>query len=54
MSNRRTWKITEKEKPRENLASEDDVVFTLPKLQTILENDESEQTQEIKNSKIKD
>ena len=35
------------------MASDDDVVFTLPKLQTILENDESEQRQEIKKQQDK-
>ena len=38
----------EKEKPKENLLPEDDIVFALPKIPEILSNKDFEQKQEIK------
>ena len=46
-------RVIGKEKPKENLAPDKDIVFTLPKLPRIFDNDNFEQKQETKNSKIK-
>ena len=41
-------RVIEKEKPKENLLPEDDIVFALPKIPEILSNEDFEQKQEIK------
>ena len=41
-------RVIEKEKPKENLLPEDDIVFALPKIPEILSNKDFEQKQEIK------
>ena len=46
-------RVIEKEKPKENLVPDEDIVFTLPKLLTILDNDDFEQRQEKNCNKIK-
>ena len=45
-------RVIGKEKPKENLAPDKDIVLTLPKLPRIFDND-FEQKQETKNNKIK-
>lgn len=46
-------RVIGKEKPKENLAPDKDIVLTLPKLPRIFNNDDFEQKQETKNNKIK-
>lgn len=46
-------RVIGKEKPKENLAPDKDIVLTLPKLPRIFDNDDFEQKQETKNNKIK-
>ena len=35
-------RVIEKEKPKENLVPDEDIIFTLPKIPTILDNDDFE------------
>ena len=35
-------RVIEKEKPKENIVSDEDIVFSLPKIPTILDNDNFE------------
>ena len=42
-------RVIEKEKPRENIVPEDDIIFHLPKIPTILDNEDFEEKPEIKN-----
>ena len=41
-------RVIEKEKPRENIVPEDDIIFHLPKIPTILDNEDFEEKPEIK------
>ena len=47
-------RVIEREKPKENLVLDGDIVFTLPKLPTILDNYDFEEKQKIKKQQDKE
>ena len=45
-------RVIEKEKPKEEIVPDENIIFSLPKIPTILENEDFEIKQEIKNKKM--
>ena len=46
-------RVIEKQKPKENLVPDKDIVFTIPKIPTALDNDDFETKKKLRSKKIK-
>ena len=46
-------RVIEKQKPKENLVPDEDIVFKIPKIPTTLDNDDFETKKKLRSNKIK-